>query len=376
MNSSQLNAGQMFNILRDKGAITKLTTRDILNRVVEAKKNGVSADFSNEDLSGLDLSQKTIVKIFEEGGYSEANPPAWYSGDIKREKVTNRAEIIASAREPDALEVVCKKAIDLEGVNFHNSVLVCANLEGADLTKANFTGAKLQYANMRRTRLWDADFSNASLDGADLSKAALQNAIFCWSSLNDTILHECFLHSIKIENTELSKYQVNEIWEEIKAKDLAGQKKEASRYYADAAQAYNRLKNNFRDIGKPDDASWAFIKEKRLERNTYKIFSCKRAGNWIMDHSCCYGERPWQIFFVTLVIVILFGWAYWLMKAITSSMLEDNLVFSLGTFVNLTFSSMEAKGICAQFLASFEAGVGIALFALLMYSLGRRMTGY
>lgn len=373
--SDQYTREQMLRYLQDKGASTKLTTEDVLKRIEMAKANGSSVSFRGENLSAIDLSKETIQRILAEGGYSESNPPAWYSGELKKALLTRRPDVIASARDPNASEVVSKGSIDLEGADFSNADLVCANLEGADLARANFERARLHYANLNLARLWDANFSHARLNSVDLSGSAMQNAIFFWASLRGALVNRSLLYHVKLDHTELSRSQVNEIWEESRAKNIRKQKKDARRHFADAAIAYNMLKNNFRSIGRVDDASWAFIKERRMERNTYKRFSWRWLNSWFLDITCSYGEHPWKVLFLTIAAVALFSLVYWLSGLINSMFLSDNIVFSLGSFVTLTFTGLEASNVLARVLMCMEAALGVSLFALLMYSLGRRMGG-
>lgn len=373
--SNQYTREQMLQYLKDKGASTELTTKDILKRIEAAKANGSSVSFSGENLSGIDLSEGTIQRILAEGGYSESNPPSWYSGESKKALLTRRPDVIASATNPDASEVVSKGSIDLEGADFSNADLVCANLEGADLARADFERARLHYANLSHARLWDANFSHARLNSVDLSGSAIQNAIFFWASLKGALVNQSLLYHVKLDHTELSRSQVNEIWEESRAKRMRKQKKDACRHFADAAVAYNMLKNNFRSIGKVDDASWAFIKERRMERSTYKRFSWKWLSSWFLDITCSYGEQPWKVLLLTIGTVALFSLVYWLSGLVNSLFFSDNIVFSLGSFVTLTFTGLEASNVIARLLMCIEAALGVSLFALLMYSLGRRMGG-
>ena len=376
---------QILEHIRNKGGITHYSTRDILNKIekyVQANGSTIGLSFAGKNLAGIDLSQENIIKEFESQGYSEKSPPLWYSGDLKRELLRKRADIIASARNPDASEVISKKAIQLEGVNFSNSILVCANFEGADLDRANFEGARLHYANLRKTRLFDANFIDARLINVDLTGAALQNANFNWATLRGAVINKCLLYHVKLEKTEMEKKQVEETWEEIKAKEEKKANRDSHRHYADAAIAYNRLKNNFVSIGKHNDAGWAFIKEMRMERNTYKKLSLRWWLNLFMDLSCGYGEHPWKVIILALSIVLSFGIIYWLLGGIkpefedTTIIWSDYFIFSLRCFVTLAFPDLNPANTSVKILSSMESGIGISFFALLMYSLGRRLTGH
>ena len=373
---------QILGYLLEKGSLTSYTTADILQRIASARASGSKVSFAGENLAGIDLSQEAIKHEFHKGGYSESTPPLWYSGDLKREKLRKKPSTIASAREPTAVEVASKQAIDLEGADFSNSDLAGANFEGADLAQADFQGARLHYANLRRARLWDANFRRARLTKADLTGAALQNADFSWANLRGAILNRCLLYHVHLHNTEMEKGQIEEIWEERRAREQEKAKKDSRRHYADAANAYNRLKNNFVSIGQHDNAGWAFIKEKRMERKTRRKFSPMWCFNWFMDISCGYGEQPWKVFILAVIVPILFGFVYWGFEGIQSTVEPgsinwyDYFVFSLRSFVTLAFADMNPASILTKILSTLEAAFGVSLFALLMYSLGRRISGY
>lgn len=479
---------EMLDIIKRKGEVTHYTTRDILDVITKyVKTNGSTKglSFAGENLTGIDLSRDAIQEEIKRQGYSEEQPPPWYSGDLKQQELRKRPEIIASARNPNAIEVVSKRGVNLEGVDFSNAILVCANFEGADLVGANFHNAKLYYANFSYARLWDANFTAARLNNATFTGAALQNTDFTKANLNDAIFDKCLLYHAYFKNTEIKKEQIKEIWEEKMAKkiqngylfDVRGDTKKIKRelddnivseellnnfiqngfslsknvivkksllskkwilmnkvkkkglsiliskfdwsskkwvlidkvkkkkftiqkkgekftvygggirkpkrdsrvYYNAASVAYNRLKNNFVSIGRHNDAGWAFIKEKRMERKTFRV-GAKRFFSWFMDISCGYGEQPWKVIILSLFVVILFGFLYLILDGLKTDIniairWHDYFVFSLRNFVTLGLPDIKPFTFVIKTLSSIEAAFGIGLFALLMYSFGRRLTG-
>lgn len=222
---NQFTREQMLDYLKQRSALTKYSTQDILKKIAGARRAGGKVVFKGENLSGIDLSQQTIRGLFKQKRCKETNPPLWYSGDLKKESLSKKPDIIASSSDPGVSEVKSKRAIDLEGADFTNAILICANLEGADLTGADFEGAKLHYANLKNARLWDVNFKRTRLNFADLSGASMQNAYFSWSSLRGALMNNCLLYHTKFESTELSRHQIKEIWEEVRAKELVKQKK-------------------------------------------------------------------------------------------------------------------------------------------------------
>lgn len=375
---------QVLENLKGKDAISRYSTQDILNRIAEyAKTNGstIGLSFAGENLSGIDLSREKIQQELKDKGGSKEIPPPWYSGDLKQFKLCRRADIIADAANLDTSEIISKKAINLEGVNFSNAILVCTNLEGADLNNANFQGARLHYAILSYAHLHDANFTDARLNNADLTGAYLQNANFTWAILRGAIINKCSLYHIKLDKTEMEREQVEHVWEEMQAREEKRSSKHSRRHYADASIAYNRLKNNFVSIGRHDDAGWAFIKEKQMERNTHKRFGTKWFLNLFMDISCGYGEQPGKVFFLIFGIVMLFGFIYLFLGGIkTADNMDvdwyDNFIFSLGAFVTLGFPDLIPETYFIRIISCVEYAVGVSFFALLMYSLGQRITGH
>ena len=73
------------------------------------------------------------------------------------------------------------------------TILVNANLKGADLERANLwsatlVNAKLEDADLRKANLTDADLADAWLAGADLTKATLRNSNLVGARLDGAIL--------------------------------------------------------------------------------------------------------------------------------------------------------------------------------------------
>jgi uncharacterized protein YjbI with pentapeptide repeats len=89
---------------------------------------------------------------------------------------------------------------DLSGVNLSESVffstdmiganLSNANLKEADLQSTDLTGANLSNANLRQTDLTWTDFTGADLTGADLRFSVGENTIFTGAIFCRTIMDD------------------------------------------------------------------------------------------------------------------------------------------------------------------------------------------
>ena len=51
--------------------------------------------------------------------------------------------------------------------------------------------------------------------------------------------------------------------------ELTADRKKTSDQYHSAKEAYLLLKNNFNQIGRYEDASWAYVKEQQMEKMAY-----------------------------------------------------------------------------------------------------------
>jgi uncharacterized protein YjbI with pentapeptide repeats len=266
----------MLEFLKQKGTLSPCSTQDILQRIVayvEANGSIIGLSFAGENLAGIDLSQKTIQEELNNQGYSEQNPPPWYSGDLKQAKLRKKPDIIASARDPEAAEVASKRAINLEGVDFSNAVLVCANFEGADLSLANFQDARLHYANFCWARLCDANFKGARLKKVDLTRAALQNADFTWAKLRGATINKCLLYHVHMENTEMERGQIKETWEERTAKKI----EKGYLFTMNAKQLEEEEENLNRDVISEELRGEFKLNGFSLSENTIVI---KKGGEW------------------------------------------------------------------------------------------------
>jgi Pentapeptide repeats (8 copies) len=100
-------------------------------------------------------------------------------------------------------------ALDLAGMDLHNSRLKWAVLTGSRLFRVNFTGAclgraELDHTNLQEANLSNADLSYANLCGADLTDANLQCANLCNALLIDANLTGADLRGAKFEGTDLT----------------------------------------------------------------------------------------------------------------------------------------------------------------------------
>jgi uncharacterized protein YjbI with pentapeptide repeats len=292
----------------------------------------------------------------------------------------------------------------LQGANLQKATLQGANLqearlEGANLQKTNLVGAKLQKvvlvgANLQKALLWNTKLQEAVLWGANLQEAKLWNAKLQraqlvganlhWVDLRFASLQGAFFFAVRLDRTEMDRTSLGAAIGE----ELAGD-------YPGARDAYLRLKQNFDDLGDYAASSWAYRKERRMEklealqearkarqkRDWKGAFrhSAKVAGDQLVELVCDYGESFWRVLAWMLLVILGFAAYYQVSHAVVTSSqdaatsLWDHLIFSLGAFTTLQPARLQAARPGVELLTTIQAIIGISLAGLLGFVAGNRI---
>ena len=162
---------------------------------------------------------------------------------------------------------------------------------------------------------------------------------------------------------------------------------EQEKHFPKARQAYLLLKNNFHSLARYDDESWAFKKEKDMERKGYYHAKSFRKWRWLcswfFNLLYGYGERPFWILGWCGLLLLLSSFIYWLSKGVFEVLgsrvvpVEDywnNLYFSVVTFTTLGYGDFRPIG-KIRVLASIEAFLGIFFIALFIFTFARKTGG-
>jgi hypothetical protein len=383
-----------------KGGTLSEYTREEILKLIEENGGPEGLDLSGKDLSGIDLSREAIQAELEK--VRERAPdetPLWYS------------EFIGG--------------INLKGANLQGAFLVCANLQGAKLEGANLQGAFLVCANLRDadlgyTNLQEADLEEATLVGATLDCANLQGAF-----LKTAKLQEAFLASANLQGAHLG-YSHFEKVDLSAAKSLEGAYfynaflddtrmrreqlgeaigEELAGRYDFAKEAYLALKNNFAQIGRYRDESWAYVKERQMGKKMhyprlarkfyanelpenadvwrlgwfYTRHMAKWAADWVVEWTCGYGESVLRTLRAMVVALVGFAILYQLLGAVVdangnpSSSWLHCLLYSGGAFTTFGVETLRPANDLIRFLSILESMVGIALTGLLGFVLGNRI---
>lgn len=366
-----------------QAATTSRINRRTLLALIEANQGPTGLDLSGKDLEGIDLSTDVLREEIQQLGISLSEPPCWLwspTGGI------NLAGAV------------------LKGVNLNHSYLWRGNY-----ARVNFQGAQLISSDLGRAILAEADLTDANLTSAILHDVVLNGAVLSATNLAHTdlsgvdfrsvaVFEEVFLHEAKLDGTRISKEQgVGNIGEENQGD------------YLRAKDVYLALKINFIGAGRYDDAAWAYVQERKMERSAHhplrairffgavenvqqtRSFSLSRftflfrhTSRWLMDWldgiMLGYGQRPLLIMLWAIVILVTWPLFYYWSGGVVSIdvhkslNLIDYFQYSIAAFTTMGLPDMVAVSNCAKFLTNLEALLGITLLALLMWALGNKVS--
>ena len=256
--------------------------------------------------------------------------------------------------------------------------------KGIFLGGVDLQGANLRRANLQRANLWQANLREANLRGANLKETSL------WEAQ----LHGANLYLARLKNTQLTRKSIGR---------MVGE--EAKKDYIEAREVYLTLKNNFNQIGRYGDASWAYVKERQMGKmmhhprlarkyygeglpenpNVWQLgwfyirHTTKWALDWVVEWTCGYGESVLRTLRAMGVALVGFAILYWLLGAVVdangnpSSTWLHCLLYSGGAFTTFGVDTLRPANDWIRALSIFESVVGIALTGLLGFVLGNRI---
>lgn len=248
----------------------------------------------------------------------------------------------------DFEEVVFHGGVDFDKVDFGARTYI-----SPELTKGKISFAK-------------ADLENISLGSLTLDKSA-------WIDFTGA----------RLKNTEIRR-------EDIEGHIREGRQKEFSK----AREIYLLLKNNFHSIGRYNDESWAFRKEKEMERKSYfhRRSFLKWLGSMFLNILYGYGEKPLRVIRSVLIEIVVFAFLFMILgirtaenvalrhnilglKSLPWRDLLDCLYFSTVTFTTLGYGDFRPLEGWSRLIAGVEAFTGAFMMALFVYTFARRIGG-
>ncbi|WP_419804052.1 pentapeptide repeat-containing protein [Terriglobus sp.] len=375
-----------------------------------------SANLTQANLTNADLSDSACAGIELTGAHLEG-------AQLCRADLAGGKLKSVNAGEANFCEALLEDAVltgaQLRFADFGNAILDGADLSGADLwgaklrnaaaDRAVFRNARLDESSLANADLAGADFSGATLRRADLSHARLQNAnlrdaLLDGANLAGANLSGASLPNLSLSNCSLANVRFAGAWLDrtrMQARQLQGSVgEEAAGDLQGALDSYIVLERNFESLGSSDDASWAYLRRRRVGR---KLHAMQAAACWkqkqrrsalveamfwlgdlIAEWLCDYGESLFRVARAFLVILIVFAVLYWLTGSLRQreAMLVlhpftpvNYLIFSLDSMTTVGTSevALRPKGELGTLLSSLQTVIGTVLLGLFGFVLGARI---
>ncbi|MBA7566429.1 hypothetical protein ES695_13110 [Candidatus Atribacteria bacterium 1244-E10-H5-B2] len=185
---------------------------------------------------------------------------------------------------------------------------------------------------------------------------------------------------------------------------------EKEKEFSKAKEIYLLLKNNFHSIGQYDDESWAFKKEKDMERKSNFHFKTLHKWLWscFLNALYGYGEKPERVIVSAIAIIIIFAFVFMnfgidanpqldtipkynilkelfmgirygdllvRLKDISLEQIKNCLYFSTVTFTTLGLGDFRPVEGWGRIFVGVEAFIGALMIALFIYTFARRTGG-
>jgi hypothetical protein len=249
-----------------------------------------------------------------------------------------------------------------------------ANMQGAFLAGAYLEGTILQGANLSEAHLESAWLGSTNLSGADLTAAHLQNTDLQFSCMKGVELWRAEINS----DTQLDGV----CWGD----DYVLATERCSKFNR-AEATYRILKQHRQESGDYRLAGEFYFREMECIRKQQPTRYKRFLWTVFFKSICGYGERPTWALRWAVGIILLWGVLLLPLAGIRNpdgsttslswppslSMFKHGLSLSLITFVTLGYGNRYPISAAGEFLAGFEALLGILLASIFVVSFAKKV---
>jgi len=310
-------------------------------------------------------------------------------------------------------------------VDFLNSVFQdCYFIEGCSFNNTSFGSTKFINSDLDKITFNNVEFSNVTFENCkfhniELKKSKIDNIQFINCNLRNIDWGDAKLRKEYFINLELSEQNeyVPSVDNILKAGINIHQNTIILKNYKELSEIYLDLKNQFRLIGRYNDMSWAYLKEKEMNRfshyqemkkfpfiirydqYTEKLKKINRKKiifrnifmkikNFYLYVSELfkyllfgYGEKPLNILGWSVFTIFFFSLWYLFTNSvgINPNISEissfDYFYFSAITFTTMGFGDFYPANIISKIPVIIEALMGLFFYSLFIFSFGRRIAG-
>lgn len=324
------------------------------------------ADLQGADLQGADLPGANCYDAdLTDASIVEADLQGTTFGDATLSGIHAMRADLRDAKLPD----VDATEGNFEKATFSEVIMSGATFTGADLSAADFTGADAV----------GADFTRATLERARMSRADCYDASFDGAHLYGAVMGG-------VQINEGTSFDRRVVYDPSEGGELATDGGTAVDDVTKAVGTYRILEQLARENELSDLRTRYALRRRDVRRRTYR-----RDGNWLqwlrsmaVNATVRYGEQPWRVVFVGVATILAFGFLYPLRMVARDgqvltytggvgevlTVMGEGLYFSAVTFTTGA-TPYEAVGL-GRILAALEGGIGIIVFALLIYAFARQ----
>lgn len=286
------------------------------------------------------------------------------------------------------------KKVDCSGIDLSNLDLRHSCFSQASVSHGSFIGANLFDCDMIGAKFIHCDFVGADMKRSNLTRATIEHSSLsfadlqysCWTeaSFKETDFMGALLFNSSMWNADLAgvKHLKKKNFQDPKSGKRNAQACFLEREPLVACESYRMLKHYFYRNGLYEDASWAAYRELTMERkHFFKTRDLRYFPSLFMDILSGYTEKPARVILSAFVIVLLFGFLYFIFDASAPSRGDvrvhtgfwDNLYFSFITFTTVGFGDFAPRPVIwFRLLACLEAFSGPFMAGLYIFTLTRR----
>lgn len=384
--------------------------------------NLTGARLGHANLSNTDLREAKLNDTYLEGANLEGANLKW--AELRNAILSDAILHSADLRQAKFDESSMHDA-DLSDSDARGAVFCETSLEGANLKNADFRGSDLQLAAMY----------NSVLENVIINEQTEFDEICVYERASDKYLQEqekdwglgsASKHRIKTNRLEKAEWVYRQ-WESLsrvhslpkQAQKFYIRQKNARRkhvwkktvFYKHIFQHYPSNQHENEDEDSPSSTKQsrlagdnrrqkvfprvqaAIEKVNRFKTYAFNVPLLRSIWNEFHRWTTLYGESPWRVITVSMTIIIIWAFSYPFTQGVNGNrtysysattgpeaqveigtVLMKSLYFSLSAFTTVGFGDLTPVGTASQWLAGTESFLGALLIALLVFTLGRRVT--